>query len=55
MYEKTIFICLMMQRYVENLKGENPFNESAYNFSKVGYLYFVSISPAHGRSNIGRQ
>ncbi len=55
MYEKTIFLCLMVQRYGEKLNSGNQFNESAYNFSKSRYLYFVSIFPARDKSNIDRR
>ena len=42
MYEKTIILCLTMQRYDKKPIREKNINESALLFSKTGYLYFVS-------------
>lgn len=35
MYEKTNDLCFLVQRYVEMLNGEKPFNESRCFFSQI--------------------
>ena len=55
MYEKTNFLCFLMQRYAISLSRQNPFNESPCIFSETYDLYFVSTSPVRERSNSCRQ
>lgn len=35
MYEKTNYLCFLVQRYPEILNEENPFNESLCFFSQI--------------------